>query len=117
LFSKYYLASILGAKNGPCFAPKASVLRITSRNIGNKRSIKLEGSLSGPWVEELHKVWCPISKSTQPENVTIDLGGLGFVDNIGRTLLIEIARTGAVVQGASPFVRQILQETNQEKEN
>jgi anti-anti-sigma regulatory factor len=86
--------------------------------IEKDQSIKLEGSLSGPWVEELRKTCladADSTDSTRCADITIDLSGVTFVDEEGRALLIKIRRTGAVLHGASPFVRQVLNETEGEK--
>ena len=33
------------------------MLRITTSDIGEKVTLKLEGKLSGPWVEEFERCW------------------------------------------------------------
>jgi anti-anti-sigma regulatory factor len=82
----------------------------------NHRSIKLEGSLSGPWVEELRKAWSAGAESPRDPAVTLDLSGVNFVDEAGRDLLMQIRKTGAVLLGVSPFVRELLEDTTGEKE-
>jgi anti-anti-sigma regulatory factor len=82
----------------------------------NHRSLKLEGSLSGPWVEELRKAWSAGAESPQNPEVTLDLSDINFVDEAGRDLLMKIRETGAVLRGASPFIREVLDQNTGEKE-
>jgi anti-anti-sigma regulatory factor len=93
------------------------VLRITSRGRDSHRSFKLEGSLSGLWVNELRKAWAAAPESLQNPEVTLDLSGVSFIDEAGRDLLVEIRRTGAVLLGASPFIRELLEGNRGEKQS
>ena len=83
----------------------------------NHRSLKLEGSLSGLWVEELRKAWSAGAEPQRDPQVTLDLSGVNFVDEAGRELLMEIRKTGAVLLGASPFIREVLDENTGDKES
>jgi anti-anti-sigma regulatory factor len=74
--------------------------------------LKLEGSVSGPWVEELRKAWLTSAKMAGGEPVTIDLVAVSFVDGRGRDLLLRMQRDGAVLNGTSSFLRHILEDGN-----
>jgi ABC-type transporter Mla MlaB component len=78
--------------------------------------LKLEGSVRGPWVEELRKIWLASAKMADGEPVNIDLSTVSFVDERGRALLLRMQREGVTLKGASSFLRQILKGTNTNSE-
>jgi len=70
--------------------------------------LKLEGSLSGPWVEELQKAWSAAVTPSPRKPVTVDLAGVTFADASGRDLLLRMRQAGVILLGASVYLRQIL---------
>lgn len=93
------------------------MLRITIQNTSNALLMKLEGSVKGPWVEELRKAWLTSAKMGDGEPVNIDLGGVSFIDGDGRDLLLRMQKEGAALSGGSSFLRHILEDgkTNSER--
>ncbi len=83
------------------------MLRITNWSTPRSQILKLEGTLRGPWVAELRRVWSA-SLDDVPINRTIDVSFVTFVDDEGRGLLIEMREAGAALEGMSPFLRQVL---------
>lgn len=84
------------------------MLRITSFHGPQSLLLKLEGSVRGPWVSELQKAW---SQTGVDGKVQVDLSGVSFADSKGRDVLVGMKKQGAVLVGASAFMRQILNET------
>jgi anti-anti-sigma regulatory factor len=85
------------------------MLKITRIDGGGHATIlKLEGRLTLPGLAELDAT---ISACLRDQRrVVIDLAGVGFLDEPGATAL-RAARNDAVeLVGASPFVRELLQE-------
>ena len=84
------------------------MLRIT--NITTKRSpiLKLEGKLSGPWVDELQKCWKAIAAGTHRDAIMIDMRGVSFMDHRGQALLLRMEREGASLTECSVFIRELL---------
>jgi ABC-type transporter Mla MlaB component len=84
------------------------MLRIT-RIVGDDAvdTLKLEGKLQGPWVEEAHDT-CALS-AAQASRTCLDLSGLTFADGEGTALLRELIRSGALVVGCSPYIAELLQ--------
>ena len=72
--------------------------------------LKLEGSVKGPWVEELRKAWLASATMAAGELVRIDLAAVSFVDGRGRDLLLGMKREGANLDGTSSFLRHILED-------
>jgi ABC-type transporter Mla MlaB component len=71
-------------------------------------TLKLEGSIKGPWVDELQRAWSASLKALPGRPVKVDLAGVSFIDAEGRELLFRMKKAGAILQAASPFVRQVL---------
>lgn len=94
-----------------CSEDQQAVLRISVIN-DSKESIQLrvEGSLVGPWVEELRRQ--SDDASSQATTVTIDLEKLRFVDSMGVALLRELAGKQIAQVNCSPFISQQLKETS-----
>jgi ABC-type transporter Mla MlaB component len=87
---------------------KRTMLRIT-RMVGKNsvETLKLEGKLQGPWVDEAHDAF---AFSTAPATRTcLDLSALTFADGEGAALLRELIRSGAQVVGCTSYVAELLQ--------
>ena len=72
-------------------------------------SLKLEGRLVGPWVEELHSYWRQMSVNQQSCTV-IDLTGVTFIDANGKSLLTGLWQQGAELRAAGCLTRCIVEE-------
>jgi ABC-type transporter Mla MlaB component len=88
------------------------VLRITTQKFADSLSLKLEGSLKGPWVDELQRAWCALANMARGMTVKVDLHAVSFVDASGRDLLLRMRREGSTLEGASGFLRNILEPHN-----
>ena len=86
------------------------MLRITIQNTSSSVLLKLEGSVKGPWVEELQKAWLTSAIMSDGEPVSVDLGAVSFVDTKGRDLLLRMQKEGVVLKGASSLLRQMLED-------
>jgi len=78
--------------------------------------LKLEGSVKGPWVEELRKAWLTSVEMAAGEPVSIDLGAVSFADGRGRDLLLRMRREGLSLNGCSSFLLHILEAGNTKAE-
>jgi ABC-type transporter Mla MlaB component len=70
--------------------------------------LKLEGRLSGFWVDELERV--AGAAMNDGAQLTFDLDGLSFVDAGGVALLRGAAERGAQLTGGSTFVTALMDE-------
>jgi ABC-type transporter Mla MlaB component len=87
------------------------VLRISViKELDDGTQLQLEGSLIGPWVEELRKQGEQALSKSKP--VSLDLGKLWFVDTVGVALLRELSERGVACLNCSNFVSAQLKETN-----
>ncbi|MGD0221491.1 MAG: TolC family protein [Terriglobia bacterium] len=91
------------------------MLRITTSDIGEKVTLKLEGKLSGPWVEELDRCWRMSSHIYNKQGLVVDLSGVTFVDPAGKKLLCSIAGGGAQLVGSGLMPKSLIDEICVEK--
>jgi ABC-type transporter Mla MlaB component len=77
--------------------------------VGNNSvdTLKLEGKLQGPWVDEVHDAYA--LSAAQASRTCLDLSGLTFADGAGAGLLRELIRSGAQVVGCSSYIAELLQ--------
>ena len=91
------------------------MLRITTSDIGEKVTLKLEGKLSGPWVEEFERCWHMSSDIYKNKGLVVDLSGVTFVDAAGKKLLCSISSAGAQLVGSGLMPKSLIDEICVEK--
>ena len=83
------------------------MLRILLINDSDRdETIRLEGSLHGPWVDELRKVLD--SATARSSRIRLDLSALIYLDEDGRELLCGCLRRGAEVLACTRYVSAVL---------
>jgi len=90
------------------------MLRITTSDIGENVTLKLEGKLSGPWVEEFERCW-HMSSDIYKKGLVVDLSGVTFVDPAGKKLLCSISSRGAQLIGSGLMPKSLIDEICTEK--
>jgi len=88
------------------------MLKITFQESPDNTTVKLEGKLSGPWVEELERSWTERSPQAS-ENVTIDLSDVTYIDPEGKRLLARMVDKGVCFSGTQLMTRYIIDEITQ----
>jgi hypothetical protein len=97
---------------------QAEMLRITVQDGEKNQTIKLEGKIVGPWVEEFERTYQSVVPSLGARELHLDLRGVGFVDIKGRSLLHEIyQKTNARFLADSPLTRYFVEDAMRESEN
>jgi outer membrane protein TolC len=91
------------------------MLRITTSDIGGKVTLKLEGKLSGPWVEEFERCWNTSTDIYRDKGLVVDLSGVTFVDPAGKKLLCSISHGGAQLVGSGLMPKSLIDEICTEK--
>ena len=82
------------------------ITRIDLEGSTSNRTLKLEGKLLGPWVDELSRA---CEELRMPRHyLRIDLSDVTFVDPIGVKLLNDLLRQGAMIVGCSGFIADLL---------
>jgi ABC-type transporter Mla MlaB component len=83
------------------------LLRITVQRGCGLATLKLEGKLAGPWVEELERIR---RSGSAREAVLVDLCDVSFVDASGKALLAQMYHGGADFLADSPLMKQVVEE-------
>jgi outer membrane protein TolC/ABC-type transporter Mla MlaB component len=91
------------------------MLRITTSDIDEKVTLKLEGKLSGPWVEEFERCWQMSADIYRKKGLVVDLSGVTFVDSAGKKLLCSISHAGAQLVGSGLMPKSLIDEICTEK--
>lgn len=93
--------------------PGPQMLRVTTTNQNQTITLKLEGKLAGPWVQEVTRVWVDTAQSPRSDYV-VDLRSVTFIDNPGKALLTTMSRQGAQLIAADCLTRNIVDEIKKE---
>ena len=89
-----------------------AVLKISIQDDQDTATLKLEGKLVGPWVEELKRVWQGFEPSLQMRKLSLDICGLTFADKNGTKALRRIYHlTDAEIIADTPLTRYFAAET------
>ena len=85
------------------------MLKISRRPAENESGatyLRLEGQVTGPWVEELRRVCTETlgSNGHSKDHLVIDLGGVSFLDVDGIALFQELAARRVLFTNGSSFV-------------
>ena len=84
------------------------MLRISRNEIENGSvTLRLEGKITGPWVDETNRVCEMILANGQ--HVRMDLAQVRFADRAGVELLESLANRDAVLDNCSPFLQAQLE--------
>jgi hypothetical protein len=81
------------------------VLRIVHSGSVTLATIRLEGKLLAPWVDEVRSVVATVSAK---EAMCLNLEQLSFADAKGIELLRELRRKGVALVGGSPLIEGLL---------
>jgi anti-anti-sigma regulatory factor len=84
-----------------------TVLRITRVNAtDDSDTLKLEGRVAGPWVDELARL---TRAHSEGRRLVLDVTDVSFADEAGIRLLQELADHKAELRGASMFLASLME--------
>jgi ABC-type transporter Mla MlaB component len=87
------------------------MLRIQIEDSPGLVTLRLEGELISPWADELFKAWKQVTDRLPPARpVRLDLDGVSFVDEPGKSVLRVLSQAGCQLQGSGPFTASIIEE-------
>ena len=84
------------------------MLKITTHRDGERTIFELEGRLAGPWVDELRDCWQHARRDEAL--ITVALTQVSYVDNAGKSILIDMHRHGAELVAEGCMVKAIIEE-------
>jgi ABC-type transporter Mla MlaB component len=73
-------------------------------------TLKLEGRVVGPWVEELRRICEPLL--TKERSLKLDLAEVSYADSEGVAALNSLKSRGVRLNNCSPFVEQQIKSSN-----
>ena len=86
------------------------MLRVSTRQDEVGVTLKVEGKLAGPWVEEFRTRWAADSVTYKDRPLVVDLTDLTFIDAEGTGLLRTIYQAGSKLVGCGLMVRSLIEE-------
>lgn len=92
------------------------MLRITSEKNRDSVRLRLEGSLTGPWVGELQHEW----RTVQPSEaipLIVDLTNVTFVGEDGKLLLKQMWREGAQLVATGCCIGHLVEEITRSQQD
>jgi ABC-type transporter Mla MlaB component len=72
-------------------------------------TLRVEGRITGPWVDELRKV-CSVHTSSDEIQLSLDLADIAFADTAGVALLKELRNRGTGLIRTTPFLAEQLKD-------
>jgi anti-anti-sigma regulatory factor len=90
------------------------MLRITVRESAELKTIQLEGTLVGPWAQEVHDYWQGTLAVPGDMPVRFDLSGVTSIDAAGKRILASVYSEGAELVACGCMMRAIVAEVKGE---
>ena len=90
------------------------MLRISYENNPQSATLKLEGKLAGPWVDEVVRTWSDVVGDRPAKDVTVDLSGVMFIDGDGKKLLRWMLQRGARLREGRLMTKYIVDQVVEE---
>jgi anti-anti-sigma regulatory factor len=84
------------------------MLKITLLSNCQLATFRLEGRLSGPWVQELDKCCRNALATGGKPGVRLDLTGVTFIDSAGKELLTQLYRSGASLEADGCWTKTVI---------
>jgi anti-anti-sigma regulatory factor len=92
-----------------------AMLRITVHDNPQVLTFQLEGRLAGPWLQELEECWKSTLAQQRKPILRVDLTGVTFIDDAGKTCLAAMHRQGAEFVVADCMTKDIVAEIRQRR--
>jgi hypothetical protein len=86
------------------------MLKVTVEERGDRVVFRVEGKLRGPWVIELERCWRSTASRMNGKSFSLDLDGVTFVDDQGKTLLTEMNSAGVELIANEWIVRSTVEQ-------
>jgi anti-anti-sigma regulatory factor len=84
------------------------MLRIVVEARPEQVTVKLEGSLAGPWVAELEEAWRSTKPGLNDRSLCLDLTAVDHVDEAGKYLLALLSCDGARLTTAGTAMTELV---------
>ena len=89
---------------------EAVILKISIFEWTRETRILLEGKLAHAWALEAQRAWESARGARNRKHIVIDLCAVSFVDRAGEQFLEKACAAGAILIGADPMIRTLIEE-------
>jgi anti-anti-sigma regulatory factor len=89
------------------------MLRITIDKSPRTTTLRVEGRLTGPWVDELERTWRAVASGSADGRVSVDITDVTFVGEEGKKLLEAMYAEGAKLKASGCVTRRLVEEIGQ----
>lgn len=86
------------------------MLRITVHDDEESLCYRLEGRLAGAWVKEVERCWQSTLNHQRKPSPRVDLTGVTFIDDAGKSCLAAMHRQGAELVAADCLTKEVVAE-------
>jgi anti-anti-sigma regulatory factor len=86
------------------------MLKITLEKNSRSTSLRVEGRLTGPWVDELERAWRAVPTDPADGRVVVDLTDVTFVGEEGKKLLEAMYGEGVRLKASGCVTRRLVEE-------
>lgn len=106
----YFAIGMSSALSGPEEIRCTAMLRITVlESSKNAVTLRVEGRIAGPWVEELRHA-CNVFTPSKQVQLFLEIADTSFADAAGIALLKELRDRGVGLMRATPFLAEQLKD-------
>jgi len=86
------------------------MLKISIEKNSRSTTLRVEGRLTGPWVDELERTWHSVTSGAADGRVSVDLTDVTFVSEEGKKLLETMYGGGAKLKASGCVTRRLVDE-------
>ena len=86
------------------------MLRITIDKNSRTTTLRIEGRLTGPWVDELERTWRAVTPEPAATHIAVDLTDVTFACEAGKRLLEQMYGQGAILKTSRCATRGMVEE-------
>ena len=93
---------------------KMAVETIFGVKVASVNTLRLEGKLVQPWVQELLEAWTAlVQRLPEGREVRGILDAVSFVDECGRSALCMMGRKGCAFRASGPFMAAVIEDVKE----
>jgi hypothetical protein len=92
------------------------MFRISITDTPSRRTLVVEGDLTGPWVAELGTTWRNAGRELERRNLIIDLRNLTVISRAGEEAIFDLMEKGAKFTCGGVLTRHVLKQLARNKQ-
>ena len=92
------------------------MFRISITDTPSRRTLVVEGDLTGPWVAELGTTWRNAGRELEGRNLIIDLRNLTVISRAGEEAIFDLMKKGAKFTCGGVLTRHVLKQLARNKQ-